>query len=130
MSEPSAKQGDRIVGTDSHVLMVPSPGGPVPTPTKMPFDGPLDGDLSPDVRIERKAAAVVGSTATNTPAHVPTAGPFQRQPKNQATVIAGSGTVRINKKPAARNGDLANTCNDPVDAPNGKVVAKATVRCG
>jgi len=29
--KPAAKQGDRIVGIDTHVLMVPSPGGPVPT---------------------------------------------------------------------------------------------------
>ena len=30
MSEPTAKQGDRVVGVDAHVAMIPSPGGPVP----------------------------------------------------------------------------------------------------
>jgi len=27
MAEPAAKKGDHITATDTHVLMVPSPGG-------------------------------------------------------------------------------------------------------
>ncbi len=130
MGQPAAKQGDKVVGVDTHVLMVPSPAGPVPTPTPMPFSGPLDGALSADVVIENKAAAVKGSTATNAPAHVPAAGPFQTPPSNQGTVDAGSAAVLINGKPAARSGDPALTCNDPADAPNGTVVAAGTVLFG
>ena len=48
----------------------------------------------------------------------------------EATIITGSATVFINGKPAARNGDTAITCNDPVDLPVGKVVAKGTVFIG
>jgi len=130
MSQPAAKQGDLIVGIDTHIVMVPSPAGPVPTPMPMPFSGQLDGGLSDDVLIEAKAAAVKGSTASNTPAHVPAAGPFQKPPSNKGTINAGSTTVLFNGKPAARSGDAALTCNDPGDAPNGTIVATATVLVG
>ena len=130
MGMPAAKQGDRVVATDTHIQMVPSPGGPVPTPIPGPFSGVLDGELSTDVNVEGKPAAVLGSTATNTPAHVPSAGPFQTPPSNRATVIAGSATVLINGKPVARNGDTALTCNDPADLPAGTVVAAGTVMVG
>jgi uncharacterized Zn-binding protein involved in type VI secretion len=130
MGQPAAKQGDKIVGTDTHILMVPSPGGPVPTPTPMPFLGQLDGSLSADVVIDSEPAATRGSTASNAPAHVPTAGPFRSPPSNKGTVNAGSATVLINGKPAARCGDTALTCNDPADAPNGTIVATGTVLVG
>jgi uncharacterized Zn-binding protein involved in type VI secretion len=130
MGQPAAKQGDQVVATDTHIVMIPSPGGPVPTPLLHPFAGQLDGSLSGDVNIEGKAAAVQGSTATNTPAHVPQGGPFQKPPSNRATVQLGSGTVLINGKPAARNGDKAMTCNDPADLPAGTVVTAGTVLIG
>ena len=65
--KPAAKQGDKIVGIDTHVLMVPSPGGPVPTPTPMPFSGELSGGPSANVLVEGKPAAMQGSSAANTP---------------------------------------------------------------
>jgi uncharacterized Zn-binding protein involved in type VI secretion len=130
MGQPAAKQGDRVVGTDTHIVMIPSPGGPVPTPLPHPFVGQLDGSLSGDVNIEGKAAAAQGSTATNTPSHVPQGGSFQKPPSNKGTIQIGSGTVLINGKPAARNGDKAMTCNDPADLPAGTVVAAGTVLIG
>jgi len=130
MAQPAAKQGDQILATDTHIVMIPSPGGPVPTPLPHPFTGMIDGGLSSDVRIEGKPAAVQGSTATNTPAHIPQGGPFQKPPSNRATIQLGSGTVRINGKPAARNGDKAITCNDPADLPVGTVLAVGTVFIG
>ena len=63
MPHPAAKQQDPIVATDVHIVQG--------TPTKMPFAGILDGNLSPDVLIEHRWAAMVESTATNTPAHKP-----------------------------------------------------------
>jgi uncharacterized Zn-binding protein involved in type VI secretion len=130
MGQPAAKQGDRILATDTHIVMIPSPGGPVPTPLPHPFTGQLDGSLSSDVNIEGKAAATQGSTATNTPAHVPQGGPFQKPPSNKGTVQIGSSSVFINGKPAARNGDKAITCNDPADLPVGTVIAASTVMIG
>jgi uncharacterized Zn-binding protein involved in type VI secretion len=130
MGLPAAKQGDRVMATDIHIIMISTPGGPVPTPLPHPFTGMLDGSLSTDVNIEGKPAALQGSTATNTPSHVPQGGPFQKPPANRATVQLGSTTVLINGKPAARNGDPALTCNDPADAPVGTVVATGTVLIG
>jgi uncharacterized Zn-binding protein involved in type VI secretion len=130
MAQPGAKQGDQVVATDTHIVMIPSPGGPVPTPLPHPFVGMLDGSLSADVKIEGKLAAVQGSTATNTPSHVPQGGPFQKPPSNRATVQLGSATVLINGKAAARNGDTAMTCNDPADLPAGTIVAAGTVLIG
>ena len=130
MGMPAAKQGDQVLAMDIHIVMIPSPGGPVPTPLPNPFMGTLDGDLSSDVFIGGMAAATVGSTATNTPQHIPAGGPFQKPPGNKATVTQGSGTVFINGKPAARMGDPALTCNDPADTPAGKVLASGTVFIG
>lgn len=130
MTQPAAKKGDRIVGTDIHILMVSSPGGPVPTPTPMPFTGVIDGDLSADIQVEDQPLALQGSTASNTPEHLPAAGPFQKSPTNKATIQMGSATVVANDKPVARLGDTALTCNDPADLPNGTVVASGTVLVG
>ena len=130
MPQPAAKQGDRIIATDTHIIMIPSPGGPVPTPLPHPFTGIIDDALSSDVNIEGKPAAVQGSTATNTPAHIPQGGPFQKPPANRATIQMGSATVLINGKPAARSGDTALTCNDPADLPAGTIVAVGTVFIG
>ena len=119
-----------MLATDIHIVQIPSPGGPVPTPLPHPFVGKIDGELSADVNIEGKPAAVQGSTATNTPAHIPQGGPFQTPPSDQATIQLGSATVLINGKPAARNGDTAMTCNDPADLPAGTVLAVGTVLIG
>lgn len=130
MGQPAAKQGDRVIATDTHIIMVPTPGGPVPTPLPHPFTGQIDGSLSSNVNIQGKPAATQGSTATNTPSHVPQGGPFQKPPTNKATIMLGSATVFINSKPAARNGDKAMTCNDPADMPVGTVMAVGTVNIG
>lgn len=130
MGQPAAKQGDQVIATDIHIVMIPSPGGPIPTPLPNPFTGQLDGALSSDVKIEGKAAATKDSTATNSPSHIPAGGPFQTPPSNKATVFMGSATVKINGKAAARTGDIAMTCNDPSDLPVGQVVAVSTVLIG
>lgn len=133
MGQPAAKQGDTIVGVDTHIVMVPSPpGGPVPTPLPHPFNGMINGNLSSNVKINGMPAATVGSTANNVSAHIPTppGTAFQKPPTNQARIQLGSGTVKINGKQAARNGDIAMTCNDPADLPAGTVIAVGTVMIG
>jgi uncharacterized Zn-binding protein involved in type VI secretion len=131
MCPPAAKQGDTVVGVDTHIVLVPGPP-PVPTPLPHPFSGTLTGSLSPDVKIEGKAAAVQGSTADNSPPHIPTppGTSFTRPPANRGTVTIGSATVTINGKPAARAGDQVMTCNDPADLPAGSIVAAGTVAIG
>jgi uncharacterized Zn-binding protein involved in type VI secretion len=133
MGQPAAKQGDQITATDTHIVMVPAPpGSPVPTPLPHPFTGIINGQLSSDVNVMGKPAATVGSTADNTPPHIPTPPgvSFQKPPANKATIKIGSSTVKINGKDAARNGDVAETCNDPKDLPIGSVVAAGTVLIG
>ncbi len=133
MGQPAAKQGDQIIATDTHIVMVPAPPGPpVPTPLPHPFIGIINGNLSADVKIMGMAAATVDSTADNTPPHIPTppGTAFQNPPANKATIKIGSPTVKINGKIAARNGDMAQTCNDPADLPVGQVIAVGTVLIG
>jgi uncharacterized Zn-binding protein involved in type VI secretion len=131
MSQPAAKQGDQIIALDTHIVMVPGPP-PVPTPLPHPFAGVLNGGLSPNVNIMGQPAATVDSTADNSPPHIatPPGTSFQTPPADRGTIMLGSQTVNINGKAAARNGDIAETCNDPADLPVGKVVAVGTVMIG
>ena len=70
MGQPAAKQGDQIVATDIHLVVVPSPPSPVPLPH--PFTGVINNNLSENVKIMGMPAAIVDSTADNTPPHIPT----------------------------------------------------------
>lgn len=132
MGQPAAKQGDQITAMDIHIVLVPSATGAVPTPLPHAFAGILNGSLSTDVNVMGMPAATVGSTADNMPSHLPMAPgtSFSRPPLNRATILLGSSTVLINGKMAARAGDTAMTCNDPVDLPSGTVVAMGTVLVG
>jgi len=49
---------------------------------------------------------------------------------DRSKITSGSGTVRINGKSAARSGDVCTTCNEPVNALSGIVVATSTVWIG
>lgn len=131
MGQPAAKQGDTVTAVDIHIYLIPAAAGaPVPTPLPSPFNGILQLNLSPNVMIGGLPAATQGSIAVNTPPHIPQGGPFSKPPSNQGQVMMGSLTVLINGKPAARAGDPAITCNDPVDAPIGTVVAAGNVLIG
>ncbi|MCU1670266.1 MAG: PaaR repeat-containing protein [Blastococcus sp.] len=126
MGQPAAAQGDLVTANDTHLVVISQ----VPTTVVLPFAGPLTDGLSPNVRIGGRAAAVVGSGAHNQPPHIAPGGAFSRPPTNVATVQSGSTTVRISGRFAARAGDPALTCNDPVDVPAGTVGALGPVRIG
>jgi len=128
MGQPAARQGDRIVAVDIHLIQPPGPVSPIPVPH--PFNGIIDGGVSGDVTIGGAPAATLNSTATNTPPHIPIGGTFVNPPLNRATIVKGSSTVTINGKPVARAGDTARTCNDPVELPVGTVVAAGQVLIG
>lgn len=127
MGSPAARQGDRIVALDMHLIQPPGPTAPVMMPH--PFSGIIDGAVSASVTIGGSAAATVGSTATNTPPHVPIGGAFVIPPGNRGTIMAGSATVTINGRAAARAGDTAQTCDD-TGRIGGSVVAAGTVTIG
>lgn len=130
MGLPAAKMGDKVVGVDIHIIMIPTPGGPVPTPLPHPFNGTITGNCSPDVKIGGMAAATVGSIAVNLLPHIPQGGPFQVPPTNKGDVLTGSPTVKINGKPAARSTDTVFTCTDAPSPPSKIVVPAATVTIG
>ena len=131
MSRPAAKMGDQIVGVDVHIVLVPSPGGPVPTPLPHPFSGIIQSNCSTNVLIQGRPAATLGSVANNIPPHIPTPPgvSFANPPLNNSTIMMGSATVLINNKPAARAGDTGLNCGDP-PAPTGTVIAVSTVLIG
>lgn len=132
MGAPAANGSSMVTATDTHIVMVPSPGGPVPTPLPHVFSGTINGGLVSSVKIGGQPAAVVGSTAASSPAHIPTppGTGFQKPPSNQGSVFIGSVTVKIGGQAAARNGDTVTTCNDPADAPVGQIIAAGTVMVG
>jgi uncharacterized Zn-binding protein involved in type VI secretion len=131
MGQPVATQGSLVMAMDTHIVMIPSPGGPVPTPVPMPFNGQITGGTVSTVLIMGKPAAVIGSTADNVPPHIPIGGPFQVPPQNAGTVHTGSATVLVGGKGIARNGDTATTCDDIAPAaPKGQVIAVGTVLAG
>jgi len=127
MPQPAARQGDPVMGTDTHIVLVPSPGGPVPTPTPLPYAGKLTSGLSTDVFVNKLPAATKDSVAQNVPPHIPPPGTtFQKPPTNSGRVVTGSPTVLVNGKPMARVGDPVMTCNDPADAPTSSITAGST----
>jgi uncharacterized Zn-binding protein involved in type VI secretion len=87
------------------------------------------------VKINSRAAAVEGSRARNTPPHIPTPpgisfnGP---PPSNEGKIVAGSSTVKINGKPAARVTDRVETCAEPTPNQSGKLIltGPCTVKIG
>lgn len=127
MGAPAAKQGDRVTAIDLHLVQPPGTAPPVTVPHS--FSGLLTQQLSDDVRIMGRAAATVGSVAINTPPHIPLGGTFVNPPSNRGTIRAGSSSVRINGKAAARAGDRAETCAEPTN-PSAVVVATGTVGIG
>src|SRR4051812_48829377 len=130
--QAAAKQGDQILAVDTHIVFVPAGTALVATVLPHPFTGIINDALSPNVNIMKMPAATVDSTADNTPAHLPTlpGQSFQNAPTNLGTIIRGSSSVNINGKAAARNGDVARTCNDPDGGPQGEVLAVGSVLIG
>ncbi len=130
MGQPAAKMGDKVVGVDIHIIMIPAPPAPpIPTPLPHPFNGTITSGCSTDVKIGGAAAATVDSVAKNIPPHIPQGGPFQKPPNNEGKVIKGSATVKINGKAAARMGDFVQTCSD-IPVPPATIIAAGNVMIG
>jgi uncharacterized Zn-binding protein involved in type VI secretion len=123
MGKLAAKMGDRITAVDMHIVLVPNGFGTTPTPLPHLYNGAIVQSVSPNVLINSRPAATVGSISQQLPPHLPTPPgvQFQVPPTNLGQVIAGSSSVFINAKPAARAGDTCLTCNDPAPLPVGVV---------
>ncbi len=124
MGTPAVGTDAMVVAVDTHVVLVPTPGGTVPTPLPHVFSGTITSATSSTVRIGGKAAATLDSVARNKPPHVatPPGTTFQSPPSDEGTVTQASSTVTIGGKGVARVGDQVTTCNDPSDQPVGTLV--------
>jgi len=133
MGQPAANGNSTVVGVDTHIVMVPTPGGPVPTPLPHPFQGTFGSGLAMTVKICGAPAVIEGSVANASPPHLPTppGAAFQKPPANRGTASNfGSMTVKIAGAKAYRVGDPVTTCNDPADVPVGQIVGASTVMIG
>ena len=123
MAPAAARMNDSVTGTDIHIVLIPSPGGPVPTPLPHPYVGTITAQTSTDVMINNQPAAMRDSTTMLSSPHIPNGGPFQLPPTGRGTIMMGSPTVQVNGRPLARLGDPVRTCNDPVDQPVSTIAA-------
>jgi uncharacterized Zn-binding protein involved in type VI secretion len=125
VGQPAANAASMVVATDIHLVLVPTPGGPVPTPLPHPFVGRMDSGLVQTVMIGGQPAANVNTGARNVVPHIamPPGTSFAKPPSNTARMLLGSTSVMVGGSFAVRNGDTAMTCNDPADMPVGQVIA-------
>ena len=130
-SQPVAKRGDRVVAVDTHIVLVPGPAGPVPTPTPLSFDGRVAERPDARVFVDDESVAVEEATADNVAPHVPMGGTFAHPPENRATLTRGSATVFADDRAVARSLDPATSCDDLGATDNGHlIVDRASVFAG
>jgi RHS repeat-associated protein len=144
----AGKWFDPCVGVDIHIVLVPTPGGPVPTPLPHPFVGliydpvglivgaAIGGAIAAatssafkgPVLVNSLPAAHTGIQTTNkmTMPHIPTppgtawAG---QPPANDGIIVTGSKTVYFSGTNAVRLGDLVMTCGEPIRVPSSTIIA-------
>ena len=123
-----AVQDDKVMGFDTHIMVVPSGSGTTTVPLPHPFIGKISDKVSEDVKIGNKGAAVKGSKAKHDDSmhmQLPGTIKFQNNPKKEGKVTGGtSPKVKINGKEAAVIGSQVSTCND-VGAQNNSVIMAA-----
>lgn len=114
-----AKHMDPVVGVDIHIILIPTPGGPVPTPLPHPFVGMVFDpmDLAPvvgaTVIVNGMPVGIAGTGAINKPpGHIPMGGPFQKPPANEGEIFMGSSTVLADGEPFSYTGLPVLTCSD------------------
>lgn len=107
---PAARMNDIIQAVDIHIINIPTPAGPVPTPLPHPYVAPITINCATNVIIGGQPAATLGSQSTFV--HIPQGGPFAVPPTGTGQIMAGSATVMIGGKPAARITDMVITCMD------------------
>jgi uncharacterized Zn-binding protein involved in type VI secretion len=115
MGEPAATQGDRVTGTCvSHQIPNPTSGAPQPA-GPLPFSAPLVQGLANTVVIEKKSAAIMGSSGFNTPPHIGlhVSDPNLAPNTQLGRVTGGSATVSIEGTPAAKTGSPSACCAQP-----------------
>lgn len=113
-----AKQFDIIIGVDTHIVMIPTPGGPVPTPLPHPFIGivfdpitfvPIVGS---SIWANGLPRGLGGTKVKNAVPHIPMGGPFQKPPMNEGEIQMGNLTIIAEWQFCSFSGMPAYTCQD------------------
>lgn len=113
----AAKHFDPVVGIDTHIVAIPTPGGPVPTPIPHPYVGSvfdaidyLPGGAS--VLVNGLPRGHAGSAVLFSTPHIPMGGMFTVPPSNEAQLFHGSTTVVSEGEPQALLGLSVLDCQD------------------
>jgi hypothetical protein len=124
---------DLVLGVDIHIMLVPTPAGPVPTPLPHPFTGLVLDPTGAAMNAAMGGGVVLvnglfvtncGTGVMNIPPHLPVPGPFAKgKPENDAELWFGALNVSMGGSLAVRLGDIALSCSDPVRMPTSVVIA-------
>jgi len=112
----AGKHMDSIMGVDVHIVNIPSPAGPIPTPLPHPHVGKFFDpmELLPfvgsTVLVGGQPAAYAGATGMCVP-HIPMGGPFLKPVGNENEIFMGSATVLVADQPMSRMGDMCLSCS-------------------
>ena len=122
-----AKQNDRVVGFDTHIMVIPAGTGTANVPLPHPFIGQIKEKVSSNVKMGYKGVATKGSVARHDDSmHLQLPGTIQflNNPKKEGEVTGGTiGEVKVNGKEVAVVGSLVSTCNDVGMRDNSTIVA-------
>ena len=122
-----AVEGDKVMGMDTHIMVIPAGMSTANVPLPHPFIGKLKDKLSKDVKIKDKKAATKDSVAKHDDSmhmQLPGTIKFQKNPKKEGKVTGGtSRKVKINGKEAAVIGSQVSTCNDMGMQNNSTIIA-------
>ncbi|WP_437828343.1 DUF6531 domain-containing protein [Sorangium sp. So ce1153] len=136
----AAKWGDPVLGIDIHMVMVPTPAGPVPTPLPHPFIGvvfdPMGAAMSAvmgavfggggAVRVNGMPVGNTGTEVKGVP-HFPTPPGVSFAPNdipgNDGTLITGSKTVDFEGSSQSRTTSIVMSCNFPINLPTSVCLA-------
>ncbi|MEO7329300.1 MAG: RHS repeat-associated core domain-containing protein [Minicystis sp.] len=126
----AAKFGDPVIGVDIHHVLIPTPGGPVPTPLPHPFIGYVwdwAGAAFGSVKINGMYAAGTGTTVKALVKHFPTPPGTgfapDDVPDNEGSIVTGSKTVSFGGPSAARLGSMVSSCGFPLNLPTSTCLA-------
>ncbi|HEX4473778.1 MAG TPA: DUF6531 domain-containing protein [Polyangiaceae bacterium] len=124
---------DPVLGVDIHILLVPTPAGPVPTPLPLPFTGIVLDPAGAAINMALGGSTVLvggmpathcGTAVMNLPPHLPVPGPPEEGKfDNDAKLLFGALNVSICGNLAVRLGDIALSCGDPTRMPTSTVLA-------
>src|SRR5262245_47143238 len=135
----AAKQGDLVIGVDTHLVMVPSPLGPILTPLPHVFPGVVYDPLGLTIAAASVGLGIGGGVLINgSPVantgmevrgerHLPTPPGTSFAPSDQpdhtGTIVTGSKTVSMGGASCARLTSLVSSCNFPLNLPTSTCLA-------